>query len=69
MSPTKEHWVSIRWGSDSNPTDEPMMYEFHSRAELEAFLDGVEAATGWLDYELVKESPAGGCPGFQKTHS
>ena len=67
MKPTKEHWVSINWGADKLWADEPMLYEFHSRAELEAFLDGVEAASGWLDYELIKESPAGGDPGFQET--
>lgn len=68
MTPTKEHWVSINWGADRQMSDDPMMYEFNSRAELEAFLDGVESANGWLDYELVNESPAGGDPGFQETN-
>lgn len=67
MKPTKEHWVAIRWGVDTDLSDGEMWYEFNSRAELEAFLDGIESAIGWLDYALVRESPAGGDPGFQET--
>lgn len=50
--------ISILWGSAPEPEDTPITYEFATKGELTAFLDGVEAASGWLDYEIVEEEPA-----------
>lgn len=56
----KTHGVVINWGSsaDNNILDQAAdattEHEFRTRKELEAFLEGVEAASGWMDYAVVK---------------
>lgn len=54
--------VRIRWGSSSTREEvyeeegtPPSIYSFYTEAELAAFLDGVEEAIGWLDYEIVDD--------------
>lgn len=47
--------VSIRWGS-SEPT-EPVDYSFATKEELAAFVTGVDEASGWMEYEIVSETP------------
>ena len=54
---SQKFWVEIRWGSQPEEGDEPCAYEFDTKAELDAFLDGVDAAAGWLDYEIVRQMP------------
>lgn len=50
MSNTKKpNRVKIRWGSGGIGNTEE--YEFGTLAELNAFLKGVDASSGWLDYE------------------
>lgn len=44
--------VQISWGS-SEPT-EPFTYEFSTQAALDAFLYGVDEASGWMDYRIVE---------------
>ena len=46
--------VTILWGSTPEPDDTPVTYEFPTQAEMDAFMAGVEAANGWLDYEIIE---------------
>jgi hypothetical protein len=48
--------VQISWGS-SEPS-EPCTYEFKTAAERDAFLYGVDEASGWMDYTIISEEPA-----------
>ena len=55
----KEHSAKIRWGqspddsyTEEHPYDE---YTFKTVAELNAFLEGCEAANGWLDMHEYEE--------------
>jgi len=52
---SKPFKAKIRWGSDSSDDQEPSVYSYATQAELDAFLEGVDAANGWLDYELIEE--------------
>jgi len=52
---TKPHKISILWGSVPEDGQEAVTYEFHTKAEYDAFVEGVEAAEGWLNYEVVEE--------------
>jgi hypothetical protein len=50
-----EYSVTIGFGSNEDlrkATEET--FEFATEAELEAFLKGVEAGNGWMDYEIVE---------------
>lgn len=40
----------IIWGEVPEHGAEPVEYEFASEAEVNAFLLGVDEASGWLDY-------------------
>lgn len=51
----ESHSVQILWGQTPEPDQEPVTYEYPTRAEFDAFMDGVEAASGWLDYQVVPE--------------
>lgn len=43
--------VWIAWGNDRDTQKETVTcYEFKTRIELEAFMKGVEEASGWMDY-------------------
>lgn len=57
MSKETPFKVKIVWGStESNYTEkQPCTYSFKTEEELTAFLDGVEEACGWMDYEVVDE--------------
>jgi hypothetical protein len=48
--------VQILWGSHPDPDQEPKLYEFNTKDELDTFMDGVNEASGWLDYEIVESS-------------
>jgi hypothetical protein len=50
--------AKIRWGTDSEARETLCEYKFKTQAELEAFLRGVDEASGWSDYELVEEKKA-----------
>jgi len=45
--------ITILWGENPEPDDEPVTYTFNTKAELAAFCDGIEAADGWLAYEVI----------------
>ncbi len=48
---TGKYAVAIRWGC-SREVD-PSEYEFSTLAEKDAFMQGVDASSGWMDYEIV----------------
>jgi len=55
--------VRIRWGSGMGGDEKPLQeYEFSTLAELNAFLEGVDEASGWLDYEQIDPEPDGSFP-------
>ena len=45
-----EHAVTIDWGQEKQ---ERKTYTFATAAELDAFMKGVEAMDGWLEYSVV----------------
>ena len=51
------HFVEIKWGhglpDDEKPTES---YRFETKAELDAFMNGVVEAEGWMGYEITKDS-------------
>jgi len=47
---TKKFSVHIGWGETPEPGQESMEYAFETEVELEAFLEGVNAADGWMDF-------------------
>lgn len=49
-----EFSVRILWGQAPDPEDKPHTYTFSSQELLDAFMEGVEAASGWLEYEIVE---------------
>jgi hypothetical protein len=53
-----QYKIKICWGSEFTRLDsnnESITYSFNSEAERNAFLDGVEAACGWVDYCIIEE--------------
>lgn len=50
--------VTIRWGSRETileNQDAKSVYRFKTQGELDAFMRGVDEASGWSDYEKVEE--------------
>jgi hypothetical protein len=50
--------VTICLGTETSRLDnnnEGITYSFASEVEKIAFIDGVEAACGWMDYQIVEE--------------
>lgn len=68
----KEHSVTIIWGEQASRlyadgiTDPDKLnefgnvatYDFENERDLNNFLAGVEAASGWLDYAIAEEEAA-----------
>lgn len=52
------HKVAILWGEAPDKDDEPEIYEFSTGAEATAFLQGVQAAIGWMEYQYDPEQCA-----------
>jgi len=52
-----QHSVTIKWG-DHIPDDEKPVetYRFDTKAELDAFMQGVEEAIGWLAHQVLEDS-------------
>lgn len=50
---SKTFKVWVVWGADStirdNPDCKPSCYSFKTEAEQNAFMEGVDAATGWME--------------------
>jgi hypothetical protein len=52
----KRHVIKIRWGAEQTRKDNKdayAVYDFESKAELDAFMKGVDEASGWTAYEIV----------------
>lgn len=49
--PVKQEEVWILWGSSPEIGQRPSRYAFDTHAEMNAFLEGVNEASGWLDHE------------------
>jgi hypothetical protein len=47
--------VYVGWGECPFGEAETVLYEFDSKAELDAFLWGVEQSNGWNSYECFDE--------------
>lgn len=77
MSAEKRHCAYVIWGENPEDGEAPCVYAFKTEDELLAFWDGVEAASGWLDYhpcdnenykwseelrEVVEVKPSGPSP-------
>lgn len=63
MTKTNTHKVRIRFGSGSfGDSQDPCEYEFATIGELNAFLLGVDEASGWLDYHQIDPNPDGSWP-------
>ncbi|HUZ95226.1 MAG TPA: hypothetical protein VMU57_09970 [Edaphobacter sp.] len=63
MTDEKPFKVRIRWGSGSyGDSQEPCEYEFATLEELNAFLLGVDEASGWLDSTQIDPNPDGSWP-------
>ena len=59
MTETQEYQVTLRFGSDEEAQSQSeTTYEFATQAELDAFLEGVDAASGWMDYHIVEAADA-----------
>lgn len=49
--------IKIHWGSESaRKENEPIEYEFETERDRNFFLEGVDEAAGWLDYEIIEET-------------
>jgi hypothetical protein len=53
---TPKHKITIAWGQDFDPEhDQPVTYSYSTGTELSAFIEGIEAAIGWLEYEVIDD--------------
>ena len=52
MTKKTTHKITIVWGTDR---EEEKTYSFHSKAELECFVRGVEESNGWLEYDIIDQ--------------
>ena len=44
--------ITILWGKDK---EDKQTYTFENEHDLDMFMQGVNEANGWLDYELVEK--------------
>ena len=42
--------ITIKWGTDK---EEKKTYTFENKEQAKFFMDGVDEANGWLEYEVV----------------
>lgn len=61
---TKKYHLAILWGSEAgrDEHDTPVHYDFDSLAEYMGFIQGIEEANGWLEYEIIEDSESEDCP-------
>jgi hypothetical protein len=55
----QKHSITIQWGivyEDDEPGQNIETYRFDTREELNAFMEGVEAAIGWSRYQTIEDS-------------
>ena len=48
--------VKITWGVTSWGDDQTKTYEFETEKEMDAFLQGVDEANGWMEYKIIEEA-------------
>ena len=55
---TQPFWCRIEWGSEQTKEENDCaeLYQFATEGEMDAFLEGVDEASGWMDYEVVGRS-------------
>ncbi len=46
----KDIKITIKWGTDK---EETKTYTFENKEQAKFFMDGVDEANGWLEYEVV----------------
>jgi hypothetical protein len=46
---SKEHVVYVVWGEHIDEESSPSEYRFKTQGELDAFLLGVDEASGWME--------------------
>lgn len=51
----KKFQTYIVFGEQVTSESIPVHYAFYTQRELDAFLDGLDAAIGWFDYEIWDE--------------
>lgn len=56
MSRGHKHSVLIQFGRDPEPGDKPKEFTFATKAELDAFMEGVEETSGWLEHTVIDDS-------------
>lgn len=48
------HNCKVIFGTETSE-QEPTEYSFNTKAELHAFIEGMEAAVGWMEYEILED--------------
>jgi hypothetical protein len=56
---TEKHSITIQWGERSSWGEDnpPMLYEFDTQKEMDAFLMGVDAMDGWMAWQDIRPCP------------
>ena len=49
------HEITILWGECPEPDDEPITYNFDTKAELNSFMRGILAGDGWFFWTVVEK--------------
>lgn len=61
LTQSLEHRVKIHWGLASLSVDRNITeHSFKTREELNAFMEGVEEAVGWMGHEILEDSRENG---------
>jgi hypothetical protein len=52
-----EYFTTITWGQDDGTSGQvTKTYKFDTQDKLDAFLWGVDASSGWMEYEVKEAS-------------
>lgn len=51
--PAPKHSITILWGLHREEDDKPVTYEFDTKAELNAFRQGIDEMDGWMGYKVI----------------
>lgn len=59
-----KHTVTLAFGGSEEAQDQTQQaFAFDTKMELDAFMQGVEAASGWMDYEVIEDEQSTGACG------
>jgi hypothetical protein len=61
-----EYRIAIRWGSRGAGFRPVRKYKFDTKAELDAFMHGLDEGVGWHGYNIVKGSRVNHIPGSRE---